>query len=97
MTSRMILLAMWLGSLVLVDGDVGDVANQRQSQKEALSSLQTYVGSWKGVGQLRRGSSRGSWIAQTDWAWQFTDDTATLEFNAVKSKYFRTGTETPDP
>jgi YHS domain-containing protein len=53
--------------------------------------LQDYVGAWKGVGQPQRGSNKGAWTEQADWAWQFTDSHAALVFKTPQGKYFASG------
>jgi hypothetical protein len=62
-----------------------------RTDKAALARLQTCVGGWKGVGQLRRGSTQGAWTEQADWAWKFADGRASLVFEAPKGKYYTSG------
>jgi YHS domain-containing protein len=71
-----------------VDADVA-------ADKAALGRLQEFVGSWRGVGQPRRGSTQGAWTETADWAWKFADNRATLVFEAPKGKYYRTATLSP--
>jgi YHS domain-containing protein len=61
------------------------------ADKVALAPLQAYVGAWKGVGQPQRGSNKGAWSEQADWAWQFADSHAALVFKAPQGKYFVSG------
>ncbi len=77
--------------LLLLAADSPTPKRSINSDKKALSKLQDYVGAWRGVGQLRRGSNRGAWIEQSDWAWKFTDDEALLRFDSSKGKYFKQG------
>jgi hypothetical protein len=58
------------------------------SDKRALAVVQSYVGEWRGVGQLRRGSNQGAWTEQSDWAWHFAEGRATLVGTNAGSKYF---------
>lgn len=60
--------------------------------KQALSKLQDYVGQWRGVGQVRRGSTQGAWSETADWAWKFEGGSASLTFKVDDAKYFATGT-----
>jgi hypothetical protein len=62
------------------------------ADKAALARLQEFVGSWRGVGQPRRGSTQGAWTETADWSWKFADGRATLVFDAPKGKYYRTAT-----
>ena len=63
-------------------------AEQLAAQKDQLSKVQKLVGSWKGVGQPQRGSTKDSWIEQADWAWRFSPERTTLFTRTDKSKYF---------
>lgn len=67
-------------------------ADQRQAEQKTLSQLQSFIGNWKGGGQIRRGSSDGAWVEESDWAWKFTDKSASLTFTSQKAKYIRGGT-----
>lgn len=58
--------------------------------KAALAPLQGFVGKWKGVGQIRRGSAQGAWTEKADWAWQFNKGAA-LVFQTPEGKYFASG------
>ncbi|MCA9121113.1 MAG: hypothetical protein KDB11_13070 [Planctomycetales bacterium] len=60
--------------------------------KQALTKLQNYVGQWRGVGQLRRGSTQGAWTETSDWAWKFADGRARLTITVDDAKYFAIGT-----
>ncbi|HEV3005299.1 MAG TPA: hypothetical protein VGX78_12605 [Pirellulales bacterium] len=62
-----------------------------RADKAALAPLQAFVGGWKGVGQLRRGSTQGAWTEQADWAWNFADSRASLVFDASKGKHYISG------
>ena len=68
-----------------------DSPNQRKSDKAVLSKLQDYVGSWRGVGQVRRGSNQGAWIEKSNWQWSFEGDETSLRFEAPKGKYLSEG------
>jgi hypothetical protein len=61
------------------------------ADKAALSPLQELVGSWRGVGQPRRGSNQGAWTETADWSWRFAEGRATLVFASSKAKYYRSG------
>ena len=58
------------------------------AQKEQLSKVQKLVGSWKGVGQPQRGSTKDSWIETADWAWRFSPERTTLFTRTEKGKFF---------
>jgi len=58
-------------------------------QKEQLSKLQPLVGQWRGVGQPQRSSTKDSWIAEADWAWNFDKEAPSLVAALPKGKYFR--------
>lgn len=62
----------------------------------ALQPLQDFVGKWKGVGQVRRGSTQGAWIEESDWRWDFKDGQASIVFAAPESKHLVEGKITAD-
>ncbi|HEX4147692.1 MAG TPA: hypothetical protein VHY20_01835 [Pirellulales bacterium] len=72
-------------------------AAQTQADKAALAPLQSYVGAWRGVGQVERGSNRGAWIEQADWAWKFADGHAAIVFSAPEGKHYVAGRIVPLP
>src|SRR5262245_17670053 len=61
-------------------------AKSSDRDKQALTPLQTFVGEWRGVGQPRRGSTAGSWIEESEWAWKFEKGAAALVFATPKEK-----------
>ena len=74
--------------------DAKPTAQQQQQQADAKRSLQAaqhLIGSWRGVGQVRRGSTAGSWQEDAQWAWQFERGSAALVFEAPQGKYFASG------
>ena len=84
--------ARWCAVLLPALMLAADQPAEQISGKQALSKLQDYVGSWRGVGQVRRGSTKGAWSESSDWAWKFTGDTASLTFKVDDAKYYATGT-----
>lgn len=54
-----------------------------------LLQWQFLVGEWRGIGQPRRGSTRGAWRETLAWRWNFTGDTARLVGTARESRLFR--------
>lgn len=86
MSLRFVVCALALSTL-LADGDASSVS---ESQREALGRLQSYVGQWRGVGQVRRGSRNGAWIETADCAWDLSNVDAALEIKSPKAKFFPT-------
>lgn len=62
---------------------------QETAGREALVPLQYLVGGWRGVGQVSRGSTKGSWTEKADWAWQFGKSGSALVAKVEDGKYFR--------
>lgn len=60
--------------------------------------LTNWVGSWRGVGQPKRGSSDGAWTETASWSWDFTGQQPALVLQVEKGKYVRQLTlqRTPD-
>ena len=78
------------------EADTGQTDTERMSSdKAALAPLQAFVGGWRGVGQVRRGSSQGAWTENADWIWKFADGRAAIVFAAPNGKYYRSGRLTP--
>lgn len=86
-----IVATMTLGPTLAVPQTIADDPSPRPRKQEALSRLQVLVGTWRGVGQPRRGSSRDSWIETAQWQWSFDDGTPALEFQSDKSRFYRHG------
>lgn len=86
-------LALAVSSCLLLGAAGGDRkdAGRADADKQALAPLQVYVGGWKGVGQLRRGSNQGAWTEAADWAWKFDDGRAEFVFQSPQGKYYVSG------
>ena len=54
-------------------GEPGDAPGRRADQ-EALKPFASYVGDWRGTGQVERGRSKGAWVENANWAWKLTND-----------------------
>ena len=76
--------------LVSADNAPSDsvATDKATSDKAALARLQSYVGSWKGVGQPKRGSPTGAWTEEAEWAWHFADGRAELVAANTTSKFY---------
>ncbi len=68
-----------------------DIPHSREKDKQSLAKLQSFVGSWRGVGQVRRGSNQGAWSEKCAWAWKFDKSGASLTFTADKARFFQSG------
>ncbi len=79
-----------LALLIAAPGDCSEPPPSREG-REALATWQVLVGEWRGVGQPRRGSTRGNWREEMQWQWQFNESGAALVFHADGAKYFRHG------
>jgi hypothetical protein len=65
-----------------------DSQNQLATDKHALAPAQAYVGRWRGVGQLKRGSNLGAWTEESDWAWRFDKGRAELWGQLTGDKFY---------
>jgi YHS domain-containing protein len=61
----------------------------RQAAQEALKPYGALVGSWKGVGQPQRSSSKGAWIEKAAWSWKLSQDDAALELSVERGKWLK--------
>lgn len=66
-----------------------DAQNSLQGDKQMLSQFNSWIGTWRGVGQVKRGSTRGSWFETADWQWQFKKGRASLLYKIKDSKLFQ--------
>jgi hypothetical protein len=73
---------------------VPDSGNQ-QAAKDRLSRFQPLVGTWRGVGQPQRGSTKDSWVEEAEWGWNFDGPTPALVGKLPDGKYFRELSLTP--
>lgn len=48
-------------------------AIERTPVPDAFDSFRELIGSWRGVGQVRRGSSRGAWTESAEWRYDFSE------------------------
>ena len=71
-------------------GSDGPSASRRAGQRP-LEPFNDWVGTWRGVGQPKRGSTKGAWTEQTTWEWKIGRDTAGLQFAAKNGKLFQDG------
>ena len=83
----------WLSALAVLflATNVGglEVADDQSRGKKSLAALQDYVGTWKGAGQVRRGSTQGAWIEESEWVWQFDKQGAAIVQKSAKGKFVR--------
>jgi hypothetical protein len=66
-----------------------EVVEDQSRGKKSLAALQDYVGTWKGAGQVRRGSTQGAWIEESEWVWQFNKQGAAIVQKSAKGKFVR--------
>ncbi len=86
-----VIVVWFCSSGILCGGD----RSSREKDQDALQPLQWIVGQWDGVGQPRRGSTRGAWQEASTWTWNFDESRATIRFRTNKGKYLRAGTLRP--
>lgn len=54
-----------------------------------LQEIQEFIGQWKGVGQLKRGSTQGGWIEESLWEWKFSKQDSALVYKSPKGKFVK--------
>ena len=65
--------------------------DRKKIEQKQLMALQLFVGAWKGVGQVRRGSRDGAWSEQGEWTWKFTPQGARMNWVANSGRFFESG------
>lgn len=88
MSRSLVCLLAGLGSLVLLADDTPPKSKEHSAQQARLEKIQQVVGSWRGVGQPQRSSTKDSWLEEADWAWQFGKERPALVAKLPKAKYF---------
>jgi hypothetical protein len=88
---RYLFLLISLFALAAGADEPSDDSARRRADQQALEPLGMLVGQWRGVGQPQRNSTKGAWIEQSDWAWQFAGGGAALAFSAPESKSLTSG------
>jgi hypothetical protein len=79
----------WLGLVLIATLVTADdtAPDSSAAQKEQLAKIQSLVGTWRGVGQPQRSSTKDSWIESADWAWKFADKGPSLALKVKDGKY----------
>ncbi len=82
--------ALWLLLLALATPPLlaEESARTMEADKHALATAQSFVGTWRGVGQPKRGSSQGAWSEITTWSWHFADGHASLLAHVSGNRHF---------
>lgn len=60
----------------------------RHTAQTALKPLTAFVGEWRGVGQVKRGSARGAWSEKVNARWQFNDESRSVLLESKGGKQF---------
>ena len=79
------------------ESDSRNTDSDSQLSPGLLQPFNSIVGSWRGIGQPRRGSRQGAWQETTICRWDFTGDQPAIRFDANKGKQFETLTLTVEP
>lgn len=86
--SRTRTIAGFLAALVVLVAAGAEGLSPQESDVRALAGAQAYVGTWRGVGQPRRGSNQGAWTEESEWAWRFAGGRAELVSKLTSDKYY---------
>jgi YHS domain-containing protein len=62
----------------------------KSASKTALAELNSLIGGWRGVGQLKRGSAEGSWRENAEWVWDFKQDDVAIRYEIPDGKLLLT-------
>ena len=77
--------------------DAAAAAESRRAAQRGLEPFNDWVGTWRGVGQPKRGSSKGAWTEEADWAWKLDRESAGLEIEIKDGKQLQNGVLSFDP
>jgi hypothetical protein len=76
------------GLLTVVAGDQ-PAPDQQQAVIAQLQAQQFLIGKWRGVGQVRRGSSQGAWQEKADAVWELAKDRTGIRWTATDGKQWK--------
>lgn len=62
-----------------------------KSPREALEKIQTVVGGWRGIGQIKRNSNTGAWKESAEWVWDLKRTPPSLKITVTDGKHLKTG------
>lgn len=77
--------------------DSAATAENRRAAQRGLEPFNDWVGTWRGVGQPKRGSSKGAWTEEADWAWKLDRESAGLQIEVKDGKQLQSGVLSFDP
>ena len=63
----------------------------RAAIQEALAPFNSLIGGWRGIGQVRRGSTSGSWRETGTFVWKFSGGKVGVEYQVKDGKHIGTG------
>lgn len=81
-------LLLWVVLSIHLSGQAEDPQPPVQADLSALQPLQVVVGSWRGVGQVRRGSPHGAWQEQAEGRWEFGAQ-ASMKWTVTHGKFWK--------
>jgi YHS domain-containing protein len=90
-------LAVWADDAKDAKKDGAAAAENRRVAQRALEPFNDWVGTWRGVGQPKRGSSKGAWTEEADWAWKLDRESAAMQIEIKDGKQFQNGVLSFDP
>jgi YHS domain-containing protein len=62
--------------------------------KAALAEFNSLIGEWRGVGQVRRGSTDGAWSEKAEWVWEFDKGNVAVNWDVDSGKQILSGAVT---
>jgi hypothetical protein len=86
----MLLATSLIFGISVADSDESQSAAEASAQKEALAQLNSWIGGWRGTGQVKRGSTRGSWRENGEFVWKFDKKNVGIEYKIKEPKHIKT-------
>jgi len=69
---------------------------EKAAAQKALEPFNSYVGGWRGAGQVRRGSRAGAWQENGIFVWNFDNGGVGIQYDVKEGKHIRKGILTWD-
>lgn len=64
-------------------------AADRTEVPTALDTFRPFIGQWRGVGQVRRGSASGAWQEQAEWRFDFSGEKPSIVLDITDGKHVK--------
>jgi hypothetical protein len=87
--TSLIVALIWIATAVSILADDPPVATAKPATIQALQEYNVLIGSWRGVGQPKRGSQTGAWQEQLDSVWELKPQSNGIRWTVDAGKQWK--------